>query len=130
MLRTIGSALLLAGSIFSSPSFATINYNFQASPAYDYELPANEPVVFSNIFMWSISANCVILSEKEDNFISFKLLRKSGSINETPLSSGDEMSLIVHPNDTFYVTALPGAKVELINHGDKSIIARCSAYHA
>ncbi len=130
MLRTIGCALLLAGGMFSSQSFAIQNYTLQAGPAYDYELPSKDPVVFSNIFMWSIKASCSIMSEDDDNFISFKLLRKSGTINETPLASGDEMSLVVHPSDTFYITAISGAKVELINHGDKSIVARCSAVYS
>ena len=127
MLRKLGYSLLIASGMFSSTSFAMHNYNLQAGPAYEYELPSNDPVVFSNVFMWQIKANCTILSEDEDNYISFRILKKSGSINATPLSSGDEMSLIVHPYDTFYIVALPGAKVELLNRGDKSIAARCSA---
>lgn len=127
MLKKIGYAFLLASSVVSSASFAMKNYSFQVGSGYEYSLPPNEPVVFSNVFMWQVKANCTIISDMENNPISFKVLKKSGSINETPLSPGDEMSVIAHPNDVFYIIAASGAKVELLNHSSTPIIARCAA---
>lgn len=125
MTRKIGFTLLCASGLLSASAFATNYHTFQQGLAIEYELPANAPQVFSNIFFWKIKATCVIISENTGNPLSVKMLRKTGSVNETPLETGESLGLTVQSGQTFNVTADSGAKVELVNLGDKAIKASC-----
>ncbi len=108
------------------PAFSTPQQFFQMSPAAEYQLPAKEPQVFSNIFRWTINAECVVLQSDEVNPISFKILRKEGTVNDITLSKGEALRIDVHPDDIFHVIAVPGSSVELTNEGETTIITRCS----
>ncbi len=72
---------------------------------------------FSNIFFWKIKATCTIISEDLGNPLTVKMLRKTGSVNETFLSPGESIGLTVQSGDKFNVTADSGAKVQLVNLG-------------
>ena len=125
-MRKIGLGLLCGCSLVSSTAFSTTNHIFSQGMAVEYELPVNDPQVFSNIFFWTLKATCTILSENNENPISVKMLRKTGSVNDTLLTTGDSMGLVVQAGDKLNITAVSGAKVELVNLGQKSIKASCS----
>ena len=127
MKRNIGVVLLGLGCLLATHAFSATQHTFQIGPAVDYELPINDPQVFSNVFMWTVKASCTIKSTEANNIVSFKVLRKTGSINNRNLSSGDVMTLTLQPREVVYITALPGAKVELLNQGSTTIVASCTA---
>jgi len=126
MMRKIGLTLLCAGSLLTTNAFSIQYSTFKPGLAMEYELPANDPLVISNILFWQIKAVCVITSENLGNPLSVKMLRKTGSVNDTLLATGESMGLTVQPGDIFNVTAESGAKVQLVNLGDKTIKATCS----
>lgn len=126
MMRKIGFTLLCAGSLLTTNAFSTTYSTFRQGLAMEYELPANDPLVISNILFWQIKAVCVITSENTGNPLSVKMLRKTGSVNDTLLATGESMGLTVQPGDIFNVTADSGAKVQLVNLGNKTIKATCS----
>ena len=126
MMRKIGFTLLCAGGLFTTNAFSTTYHTFRQGLAIEYELPVNDPQVFSNIFFWKLKATCTIISETPENPISATMLRKSGSINDVQLAAGDSMGLTIQAGDKLNVTADSGAKVELVNRGNKTIIASCS----
>lgn len=126
MMRKIGFTLLFAGSILTTNAFSTTYSTFRQGLAIEYELPANDPLVISNILFWQIKAVCVITSENTGNPLSVKMLRKTGSVNDTLLATGESLGLTLQPGDIFNVTADSGAKVQLVNLGEKTIKATCS----
>lgn len=126
MMRKIGFTLLCAGGLLTTNAFSTNYSTFRQGMAMEYELPANDPLVISNILFWQIKAVCVITSENTGNPLSVKMLRKTGSVNDTLLATGESMGLTVQPGDIFNVTAESGAKVQLVNLGNKTIKATCS----
>ena len=125
MLRKIGLTVLSAASLFSTSTFSATEHVFGMSAPYEFTLPPNVPQVFSNVFFWSVEANCNISSKSENNLFSFTVLRKSGSLNNIPLSEGDAMALVVHPGDILHITAVSGGRIELTNHGESAITASC-----
>lgn len=128
MLRKIGFTLLLcATGLLSTNAFSITEHTFSQASSCEFTLPANEPQVFTNIFFWTIEARCTIISDSEDNPIGFTILRKSGSLNGTPLAKGDGMELLVHPGDQLYITAASGGRVELVNCGERTIKASCTS---
>lgn len=126
MIRKIGLPLFCVVGLFSSNIFATSSQVFSLGSGIDYVLPVNEPQLISNPFLWTIKAVCTIKSDDNDNFLSFKVTRKTGSLNGAKLSSGDSMKVSLHANEKIYITAVSGAEVELINVGAKVIKAECS----
>lgn len=126
MLKKIGSIILFASTLFSSAAFAVQEFALQAGMTQDFILEPNEPLVFTNFLMWELKGTCTMLSENDDNLLTLTVLRKSGTINDTPLSAGEKISMVVHPFDNLYLTAMSRAKIELFNHEDKSVIARCT----
>ncbi len=127
MIRKLGITLLCAGGLFSTQTFSITNHVFTQGLAVEYELPPNDPQVFSNIFFWTLKAVCTVISDVPDNSISIKMLRKTGSVNGIQLTVGDAEGLMMHPGDKLNITAESGAKVELLNLGNISIKASCSA---
>lgn len=127
MTRNIGAVLLGLGCLLATHAFSARQHTFQPGLAVDYELPINDPQVFSNVFMWTVKASCTIKSTEASNIVSFKVLRKTGSINNMNLSAGDAMTLTLQPREIIYITALPGAKVELLNEGATTIVASCTS---
>lgn len=127
MLRKIGFSLLMICSLISTSAFATTEHIFTQSLSVEYDLPVNDPQVFSNIFFWTIKANCLIFSENSENHLTVKMLRKTGTVNAMQLASGDLVELTVQSGEKINITAESGAKVELVNIGDKVIKATCSS---
>lgn len=125
MLPKIGLTMLCAIGLFSGNAFAITEHTFNQVAAYEITLPPNEPQIFTNTFFWSLEAKCTIESENGNNPFAFTILRKSGSLNGIPLALGDAMDVTVHPGDIIYITAASGARVELINRGEKTFKANC-----
>jgi hypothetical protein len=126
----ISSALLCASTLCAAPIFADIPYapyTFNLSQSVDYELPANDPQVITNVFRWTVHAECVILDSNKSSDILFKMLRKHSTVNDITLSRGESLRVNVKPNDTFEITAVPGASVEMTNEGDTPITTRCTS---
>ena len=113
-------------SFFTSNAFATTNHVFFQGLSVEYELPVNDPQIFSNIFFWTVKASCTIISGTPENPFNVTMLRKTGSVNEIMLTSGDSMDIVVQLGDKLNITAVSGAKVELVNHGNTSVKASCS----
>ncbi len=125
MMRKIG--LFLIGSVlFSTNAFATTNHVFAPGLAIEYELPTNDPQVFSNVLFWTIKATCTIVSDSPESHISIKMIRKTGSVNDLPLNAEQPVELIVKQGDKLNITANSGAQVELINHSEQTIKASCA----
>jgi hypothetical protein len=125
MMKKVGFTLLCASALASTSAFSTAYHQFAQGMAVEYELPANDPQVFSNIFFWKIKATCTIISDDFGSPLAATMLRKSGSVNNTPLLTGDSIGLTVQPGDKINVTVESGAKVELVNRGNYSIKASC-----
>lgn len=127
MKRTLYAALLAMSSLLATtPAFAMGSYVFQSGIPIEYELPPNDPQVFSNVFMWQAKASCKIISTTPENTIAFRVLRKEGSVNGIKMSSGDKVTLVFYPNEIVRITAAAGGKVELLNTGNTKISALCS----
>ena len=125
-MRKFGAALICVVSLYTTSAFSTANHNFIQGLSVEYELPVNDPQVFSNIFFWTIKAVCTIVSETSENPLSVTMLRKNGLVNDLQLTQGDSMGLVVQPGDRLHITAVSGAKVELVNQGVKTVRASCS----
>lgn len=94
---------------------------------YDYVLSVNVPQIIPNLSMWSISAECTIISDVPENIISIKALYKKGSVNDIELKRGDIMVVSVEAGEILHLKAESGARVELNNEGTEEITARCYA---
>lgn len=127
MLKKIGLGVLCSGLIFASGSFAQQMTLPQMGTTIVYELKSNDPLELFNFTFWTINAVCKISSEDESDEIRAKILNRSGIINGQSLSEGDAISMIVHNNDEFNITAESRAKVELLNLGAHTVKASCSA---
>jgi hypothetical protein len=127
MMRKVGLTLLCASSLLTTDAFSTTYSTFKVGRPIEYELPVNDPLIISNILFWQIKAVCLIISDPPGTPITVTMLRKTGSVNDTPLATGDSIGLTVQPGDIFNVTADSGAKVQLVNLGSKPIKASCSA---
>ena len=125
-MRKVGLTLLCAGGLFSANAFSITNHNFQQGLSVEYELPVNEPQVFSNIFFWTIKATCIVATENYESNIGVTMLRKTGSVNEIDLTAGDSLVLTLLNGATLNITAESGSKVELVNKSDKVVKAICS----
>lgn len=126
MMRKIGLALLCASGLFTTNAFSTTSHVFTQGVPVEFELPVNDPQVFSNVFFWTIKASCTVISPNAENPISVKMLSKKGKVNDLALVAGDSMGLVLQNNEKLMITAESGAKVQLVNLGDKTIKAICN----
>lgn len=131
MIKKIGLTLLCLTTFIASHAYsATQQHSFIAGATLEYELPSKDPQIFSNIFFWTIQASCTIISDENLNHLSVNLLgKKTAMINSRTMSEGDSIRLTVQNGEVIQITASPGAKVELVNLGEKTIKANCSAGH-
>lgn len=115
-------------SVFATPSHALKPeiYIGQAN-GVEFVLPPNEAQIFTNIFMWTINANCQMQCDKNEvNTVQFKVLKKSGSLNGESLKTGDSRTIDIHSKDEMIISANPSGKVELKNIGKTTIHAYCN----
>ncbi|MDF1646335.1 MAG: hypothetical protein P1U61_05045 [Legionellaceae bacterium] len=126
MKKQLTAALFCISTLLTTPVLASNQHILTVSPAIDYELPVNEPQIISNVFRWTITADCTILKSNATSTILFKILRKKGTLNDITLSRGESLRLTMQPDETFHIVAIPGSSVELTNEGDMDITARCT----
>lgn len=127
MIRKMGISLLCAGSLLATNVSALTQHEFKQGLTVEYELPPNDPQVFSNVFFWTVKATCTVISEYADNTIFTTMLKRSGSVNGIPLTAPETMFLTVQPGEKLHISAESGAKVELVNVGLYTIKASCTA---
>jgi len=120
------ATLLALSSVISMNTAAAATYQFQSGPPVEYSLEPNKPQEFANIFMWKAKATCKILTQESQVPIAFTVLRKSGSVNNIKMSTGDSITLVFYPNQTVDITAESGGVVRLENLGTKTISASCA----
>ena len=125
MLRKFGCALLCASTLFSTHALA-MTHTMSPGVSIDYSLQPGQPETLVNYWFWSIKATCVVTGEDPSNDIYAVVLNKQGTINGKPLSMGQDLLMTVHPGDKLFITAESGAKVELTNRGEHTVIAHCS----
>ena len=125
MLRNIGKALFCIGGLMSSCAFATTHVLVKGM-SMSYELPVNEPQVFANFLLWSITAKCTINDADDNTDINVSGISKNGKINGNALGQGQSVLITVRPGDLLEVYAVAGARVELTNKGVRLIKARCT----
>lgn len=127
MSKAIKFTSILVGLLLNMSAFSMSEHILQTGVPMEIVLASNDPKVFPNVFMWTVKGHCTVISDEQDNYLSFKALRKTGSVNGIQLTEGNSLSLIVHPNETISVTADPNAKVEIVNTGLNTVKAICSA---
>lgn len=127
MFKKMLVSLSLAVSVLATPVYALPEIYLGQSSGIEFVIPPNDAQVFTNVFMWTINANCEIECDKgTTNTVQFKVLKKSGSLNGESLKSGDSRSVDVNSKDEMHISAHPGAKVELKNIGKTAIHAYCN----
>lgn len=127
MFKKVLLSISLAVSAIAAPVYALPEIYLGQASGVEFILPPNESQIFTNVFMWTINANCEIQCDKNEvNTIKFKVLKKTGSLNGMHLKTGDTMSVDLHSNDAMIISAFPGSKVELKNTGRTTIHAYCN----
>ena len=127
MFKKVLLSISLAVSVIAAPVYALPEIYLGQANGVEFILPPNESQIFTNVFMWTINANCEILCDKNEvNTVYFKVLKKTGSLNGMSLKSGDSMNLDLHSKDEMLISSSPGSKVELKNIGRTTIHAYCN----
>lgn len=127
MIRKMLISLSLILSIISQPSFATREIMLSMGSDIEFNFQANEAQVFTNAFPWLLNVSCTITCDDVvKNAMQVNVLKKNGSLNNMPLKAGDFMCLDVYNRDTFKISAVSGAKVQIKNIGQGPIKASCA----
>ena len=127
MIRRLILSIPLIIGLFGTQAYAVLTQQpMQLGLGLPYTFKVEEPQIITNQFMFWLKATCAITSPNSSNILEMTILRKSGSLNGSPLIAGDSMNIIVYTNDTMEITAAPGAQVQLINKGTDTINAICS----
>ncbi|MDF1678555.1 MAG: hypothetical protein P1U32_07685 [Legionellaceae bacterium] len=127
MRKHLKCILFCISTLLAIPALAVEETLLQAGASVDLQLKPNEPQVFSNVFRWTIDADCTVIKSDETTVILFKILRKQGTMNDITLKRGESLRLQVAQDETFHIIAIPGATIELTNEGEDTAIARCVA---
>jgi hypothetical protein len=108
-------------------SFAAKNINLTLGSGIDFHFKANQSQVFTNTFPWVLNVECTLYCDDAlHNALEFIVLKKNGSLNDMPVYVGDTMSMDIHPFDKFKISAVSGARVQLINKGEGEVTAICN----
>jgi len=76
--------------------YSRININpqeIQIGSGMQYKLMPNFPQLISNQYLWTVSAVCVIKNNTDDNFLSIKVTKKQGTLNDEVLVAGDTRTI-------------------------------------
>lgn len=125
MLRKIGYGLFCVSMLIGANGLA-MNNQLSPNTTMEYVLTPNEPQVFINYWYGTINATCTINAQDASDIIFVEGLNKTGKINGNSLQEGQNLTVVVHPNDKLYISAESGAKVRLTNRGAHVVTARCS----
>lgn len=142
MLRKTTKYVSVALLALSSTVFSATHELMPNSNAI-FRLEPNAPEIFTNIFMMTITASCSVTLESpkaletpadepsspEDSEAKTTLhvrgLTRSVEIDQRVINVGDTMDLSLENGSSFTIKAKSGARVELINMGDYTIVANC-----
>lgn len=127
MIRKIGVSLLCAAALFSADAYSIQTNVMQTGSTLVYELKPNDPQMFINYMYWEVTANCKITTVDSGDELYAEALAKQGKINDITLTKGNTLSVTVHQDETLKITAAPGAKVRITNHGNHTVKATCVA---
>lgn len=128
MLKKIGfSLLLVAASVSTNVYSVTINHQLQLGMSIEFNLPPNDPQLFTNYMFWAVDANCRISTEDESDALFAEATNKKGKINNVALNKGDSALVIVHDGDNLKLSADSGAQVRITNQGEHMVKAVCNS---
>lgn len=128
MRKNICLGIFCIGTLLSYSSFALENNVIPLKIiTVDYDLPPNQPQVFSNYMFWTIEANCKMTIEGDSTNFFLAALAKKGKINDLPIVAGQSLQLTIRANENLKIIAESGAKVEITNLGPQMAKASCSA---
>ena len=112
LLSTLGFAILIPHQGYS---FISRTYRF----------PPNQPVTIQNPLLWDLDTHCKISSNDSADSLEGTMIQRNGRINGTKLTQGQNLSVTVHPNEDFHLQADYKAVVQIINHGESTVSAKC-----
>lgn len=119
-------ALLFTVSLFCMNAYST-TYVFNSGAMMEAELPPNEPQIFLNFLLWKVRGVCEVISDVQQNPLSFTMLTNKGTLNGVDFSEGSSLYFVAEAGQQFQLAAEPRAKVEIINHGLTTIKMKCSS---
>lgn len=110
-----------------SACFAAKNINLTMGSGIDFKFGVNDSQIFTNTFPWVLNVECrLTCDDNVKNTLEFTVLKKHGSLNDLPVTVGDTRSIDVHNLDSFRISAVSGARVQLINKGQATVSAICT----
>lgn len=128
MKTKMNTALGLLLSVFCTVSFsATTIHSFASGVSMEAELLPNEPQFFYNFLLWKVKGTCTVLSDVQENPLSFQMITNKGTLNGVEFSPGESLFLVATPGQRFELAADPRAKVEVVNHGTQTMKLQCSS---
>ena len=110
--------------------FSVFAIQASASFSYDLLLKPNHTETIKNYAPWTVSGTCKL--ESSDDLISLDVsIKGDGSINGSPVTSGDKINIKAHNNEEFRLTASAGAKLEItkVNAPNQSIPPQAAIAH-
>ncbi|MBI2786679.1 MAG: hypothetical protein HYX60_10450 [Legionella longbeachae] len=126
MFRKFGLGLLFITATLSSEAYSMVTHKLLKGVSMEYDLPTNDPQVFTNFWWGPVVANCTITTEDKSDALFIVALARKGKVNEIELSVGGSIQLEVHPGDKLKLSADSGAKVEITNFGEHTVKAVCT----
>lgn len=121
MIRKMGlnllcATLLFAPNAFSSTSMSGVTIDKELTAGAFIDLPIPMKII----------ADCKIKSEVPLNTIYIKMLNKTGSVDDFPLSTNESKEFIVQNGANLKIFAVAGAKVQIKNTGQSPFTASCT----
>ena len=93
MLKCFTAALFCVSTTICAHDLPQIDrHTLQLGTAIDYELPSKQPQILSNVFKWTVTADCKLIETEQAHELTFKVLRKKISFNEIILSRGEKIT--------------------------------------
>ncbi|RAP38522.1 MULTISPECIES: hypothetical protein [Legionella] len=122
MFQKIG--MFCVGALLGAQAFAA-NYPLAPFTTIEYDLVPNKPEVLTNFTLFTIKAECELQTAEPAAILRVFMKKRSGTINDMPISEGDETALLVENGKTLRLTAVSAAVVELENKGNEIVHAKC-----
>jgi len=127
MFKKLMLGLSICFGLSINACFAAKNINLTMGSGIDFNFGVNESQVFTNTFPWVLNVECRLkCDDNVKNILEFTVLKKHGSLNDMPVTVGDTRTINVHHLDTFRISAVSGARVQLINKGEAAVSAICT----
>jgi hypothetical protein len=126
MLKSLRIIVLSLTTLLSGHAVAQ-DYMLTPGVGIEYELPPQQPQMFSNYLFWTVDAYCKIITEDVSNDLFIRAIVKKGKINDTVLIEGQTMLITVYPAERLKISADSGARVEVTNLGQHLVRVSCSS---